>query len=241
MRRCLKPFSATFLGTWVLVGPLAIAELGRDPTFELLRQRQLAQEAERIERELAEPRSVTVPPDRASLGPAQAPISILVFSDFQCPYCARGAETVEAVRKKYGNKIRTTFLHFPMPMHAQARPAARYFEAIALQSAKKAYAFHDKVFADQDKLTTDREAFLDATAKAVGADMGRLKKDLESSKVTERIAADEKLAQELGFSGTPSFVVAGVALKGAYPLETFERIIDYRLKNLRRGLSKSNR
>lgn len=220
-----------------MLSPSVQAEVGRDPTYELLRQRQLAQEAERIERELQNPRTIDVPADRASLGPAKAPIPVYVFSDFQCPYCAKGAKTVEELRAKYPNKIKVTFLHYPMPMHAQARPAARYFEALAMQSPKKAYGFHDKVFAAQEKLTTDREAFLDRVAKEVGADMARLKKDLESEKVTSRIAADEKLAQELGLTGTPGFLVGGVVLKGAYPLETFQQIVDQRLKNPNRKVS----
>jgi protein-disulfide isomerase len=122
-------------------------------------------------------------------------------------------------------------------MHAQARPAAQYFEAIALQSSKKAFAFHDKVFLGQDKLTADREAFLEATAKAVGADVARLKKDIGSEKVLARIASDEKLAQEIGFTGTPGFVVGGVVLKGAYPAETFEKIIEHRLSKKKRDVS----
>ena len=246
MRRCLmstrvaraialRVMPAALVG---LFGTLsAQAEVGRDPTYELLRQRQLAQEAQRIEQELANPRTIAVPGDRAFNGPAKAPIALYVFSDFQCPYCSKGAATVEEVKKKYPNKIKVTFLHFPMPMHAQARIAARYFEALALQGSKKAYAFHDKVFAAQEKLTTDREAFLDALAKDAGADMTRLKKDLESEKVTTRIATDEKLAQSLGLTGTPGFVVAGVLLKGAYPLDTFTHIIDERLKKPNRKIS----
>lgn len=244
MRRCLMSTVAlrAMLGLVGLFGTWnARAELGRDPTYEAVRQRQLAQEAARMEQELEHPRKVDVPAGSASIGPAHAPIALYVFSDFQCPYCAKGAETVEAVKKKYPNKIRVTFLHFPMPMHAQARPAARYFEALAMQSPKKAFAYHDKVFAAQDKLGSDREAFLDAVAKDVGADMARLKKDLESTKITERIAADEKLAQDLGLTGTPGFVVAGVVLKGAYPLETFEHIIDERLKKPTRKVSSTQK
>jgi len=227
----------TILGAVVAATGTALAEAGRDNTYELLRQRQLQIEQQRIEQEIVTPRAIEVSGERAFLGNKGAPIAIYVFSDFQCAYCSKGAETVAAVRKKYGSKVKVTFLHFPMPMHAQARPAAQYFEAIALQSAKKAYEFHDKLFAAQDKLTSDREAFLDATAKEVGADLAKLKKDMAGEKVLGRIAVDEKMAQSFGFTGTPGFVVAGVVLKGAYPAETFEQIIDYRLKPPARKIS----
>ncbi len=181
------------------------------------------------EEELKNPKNPVIGDDRASRGKKDAAITIVEYSDFQCPYCKRGYETVEEVRKKYGDKIRFVYKHLPLPFHEMAMPAARYFEAIALQNGEKAYQFHDKVFSNQDKLNSGKEAFLKEMAKAVGANDAQLKKDLTSAKVTERIEADTKEANSFGINGTPGFIVGGVTLAGAYPAPAFEEIIEARL------------
>jgi len=152
------------------------------------------------------------------------------YSDFQCPYCQRGFGTVEEVRRKYGNKIRFVLKHLPLDFHGMAMPAAKRFEAIARQSDEKAYAFHDEVFANQERLVAEGEKFLDATAEKVGANVAKMKKDMESQDVRKTIQADMDEARKFGFSGTPGFIVGGVSLRGAYPAVRFEEIIDRRLK-----------
>lgn len=187
-------------------------------------------EADQRESEFKNPKKPKVSADRAVLGSLSAPIIIVAYSDFQCPYCSRGASTIEEVRKKYGKKVAFIFKHLPLPFHSMAQPAAEYFEAIAIQEPAKAYKFHDEVFKNQQELQSGGEKLLADIAKKVGADMERLKKDLKSPKVQKRIEEDKAEAKAFDISGTPGFIVAGVSLKGAYPVQSFEEIIERRLK-----------
>ncbi|NBY19279.1 hypothetical protein EBQ74_03325 [bacterium] len=138
--------------------------------------------------------------------------------------------TVEELKKKYGKKLVVTFKHLPLPFHPMAMPAAKRFEAIALQSPKKAYAFHDEVFKNQERIAGG-EAFLDEMVKKVGANLDKVKKDMESPVVQRNIASDQEEAQKFGIQGTPGFVIAGVTIKGAYPVEAFEEILQKRFGN----------
>lgn len=163
---------------------------------------------------------------RAIFGPKDAPITIVEYSDFQCPFCTRGYHTMNQVEEKYGDKVRIVYKHLPLDTHPQALPAAQYFEAIALQDPKKAEKFHDIIFEKQNELNEKKEKFLDQAAKEVGADLAKVKKDIKSKAVNDRINADMEEAQKFGFSGTPGFLVNGVAVRGAYPAEHFTMIID---------------
>ena len=104
-------------------------------------------------------------------------------------------------------------------------PAAQYYEAIRLQDEKKAFAFHDEIFLNQPKLKNGT-AFLDATAKKVGADLAKVKKDLNSPAVKNRIDADLKEAASFGMQGTPGFLLNGVPVRGAYPADYFVTLVD---------------
>ncbi len=161
----------------------------------------------------------------ASRGPADAPIVLIEYSDFECPFCKRGYDTVNELMSRYEGKIHFIYKHLPLSFHPQAMPAAQYFEALKLQSDKLAFAFHDKIFDNQGALKNG-EKFLKKIAKEVGADMGKLEKDIKSEKVQARIQADLKEAEKFGIQGTPGFVINGVPVKGAYPVDEFERIIE---------------
>ena len=112
--------------------------------------------------------------------------------------------------------------------------SAQYFEAIRIQDSEKAFAFHDMIFKNQAKLK-EGTAFLDSAAKKVGADMVKLKKDLNTDAVKDRIAADIAEAGKFGMSGTPGFLINGVPVRGAYPPEHFISIVEELQK---RGLVK---
>ncbi len=163
--------------------------------------------------------------DESIRGPKDAPITLVEYSDFECPFCSRGYETVQGLLKKYEGKIRFVYKHLPLSFHEQAMISAKYYEAIRLQDEKKAFAFHDAIFKNQSKLKNG-VAFLDATAKQVGADMGKLKKDLNSSAVTSRIEEDVKEAGTFGMQGTPGFLINGIPVRGAYPVEYFVNLVD---------------
>jgi protein-disulfide isomerase len=163
-------------------------------------------------------------------GSAKAKYTLVEYSDFQCPFCGPktpngtpgGYKIAEALRDKYGKDLRFVFKNKPLPFHPKAGPAAQWLEAATLQNPEKAWAFHDKLFESQDKLG---DAFYEETAKALGFDVERIKKDLQSQAVKDSIDADIKEAESFGFDGTPGFLINGVPVRGAYPAEYFENII----------------
>lgn len=156
-------------------------------------------------------------------GDKNAPITIVEYSDFQCPYCGRGFQTVEAVREKYGPKVRFIYKNLPLvAIHPNALPAAKWFEAVSLQSPAKAWIFHDTMFKNQTSLSED---FYKKTVKSLGLDVAKAAKDAQSQAVADKIEADTKEAKEFGFTGTPGFLINGVPLRGAYPPEEFDKII----------------
>lgn len=156
-------------------------------------------------------------------GDKDARYTLVEYSDFQCPYCAAGYQLVEELRKKHGKDLRFVFKHLPLPFHSQAMPAAQWLEAVAIQSPEKAWRYHDTLFQNQDKLGAD---FFRKTAADLGLDVERCEKDASSQAVKNRIAADIEEASRFGFEGTPGFLLNGIPVKGAYPIEHFGEIIE---------------
>lgn len=155
-------------------------------------------------------------------GEKDAMYTLVEYADFQCPYCAAGYQNVAELRKRHGNDLRFIFKELPLPSHPQSMPAAQWLEAVAIQSPEKAWKFHDILFENQDKLGGD---FFKKTAKDLGVDVERCEKDVESQAVKDRIAADMEEAGKFGFNGTPGFLLNGIPVNGAYPVEYFEEII----------------
>ncbi len=183
-----------------------------------------------LEEEFKNPKKPVIDSKRAIRGKAQAPITIVAYSDFQCPFCSRAENTVKEVLGKYPNQVKYLFKHFPLGFHAMAKPAALAYEAIALQSREKALKFQDELFANQPKIGQMKEAFFEQAAGKVGADVARMKKDMSSDLVIKRVEADMAEGRAMGVSGTPAFLVNGVFLKGARPAQDFVQIIDRWLK-----------
>lgn len=182
----------------------------------------LQQQEQELEGAFKNPLSPKITRETRIRGNKKARYTLVEYSDFQCPYCSRGFQTVEALREKYGKDLRFIYKHLPLDFHKQAMPAAQYFEAIALQSQEKAWKFHDALFQNQDKIG---EVFFKETAQKLGADMNRLEKDLQSEGIKKRIQEDIQEANAFGFTGTPGFLLNGVPIKGAYPIEYFETIL----------------
>lgn len=160
-------------------------------------------------------------------GKADAPITIVEYSDFQCPYCVQGYKNLEVLRKTHGDKLRVVFKNFPLNFHPMAMPAAQWFEALYLQSPEKAWTFHDTLFENQGKLGED---YFKAVAKDLGLDVAKAAKDAQSDAVKKKIEADIKEAKGFGIEGTPAYLINGVPLRGAYPVSEFEKIIARILK-----------
>jgi len=164
--------------------------------------------------------------DESIRGTKGAPLTLIEYSDFQCPFCSRAyTNTVKPILEKYKGKIQFVYKHLPLSFHDKAMIASQYYEAIRLQSAKKAFAFHDSLYNNQSKLQKG-EKFLKSIAKKAGANMRRLAKDLNSSAVMNRIKEDQAEAQKFGMQGTPGFLLNGVPVRGAYPVSYFEGIIE---------------
>lgn len=197
---------------------------------EEMRAKKAAEEEERKrDAEFKNPIVAKVEDGRVIFGNKNAPVTIIEYSDFECPYCSRGYETMKEVRKAYGDKVRIVFKHLPLDFHPMAIPAAMHFEAVARQGHDKAEKFHDIVFEEQNKLKTNREKFLKEAARRAGANMTRLEKDLKDPAIMERIQADLSEAYGFNITGTPGFLVNGVSVRGAYPFSEFKAIIDRHL------------
>jgi protein-disulfide isomerase len=182
-------------------------------------------EKKKLEESFDKPLVAEIRKDESIRGPKDAVLTLVEYSDFECPFCSRGYQTVIDLMKKYDGKIRFVFKHLPLSFHEQAMISAQYYEAIRLQDEKKAFAFHDEIFQNQAKLKNG-VAFLDAAAKKVGADLAKVKKDLNSAAVKDRIAADMKEAGEFGMQGTPGFLLNGVPVRGAYPADYFVSLVE---------------
>ena len=190
-----------------------------------MRKKQEEAEQKKLEEAFDKPLQAKIRTDEMIRGDKDAPITLIEYSDFECPFCTKGYKTVQELMKKYDGKIRFIYKHLPLSFHPNAMPASQYFEAIRLQSEDKAAKFHDMIFDDQGGLRKGKK-FLDAIAKKVGANMTQLNKDVDSAKVKDRIAEDMAEAKKFGFQGTPGFLLNGVPVKGAYPTSHFVGIVE---------------
>jgi protein-disulfide isomerase len=164
---------------------------------------------------------IRVPADGAAKGPATAKVTIVEFSDFQCPFCSRVVPTVAQIEKEYGNKVRVVFRHNPLPFHQDAPLAAE--AAVAAQAQGKFWEMHDKMFANQQAL---KRPDLEKYAQEIGLDVGKFKTALDTGAGKAQIEADKKLAAQVGANGTPNFYIDGRNLVGAQPFDEFKKVID---------------
>ncbi|HEX5747020.1 MAG TPA: thioredoxin domain-containing protein [Archangium sp.] len=167
----------------------------------------------------------TVAATGAAKGPENAPITIVEFSDFQCPYCSRAIETVDQVLKAYPNQVRLVFRHFPLDFHAQAPKASE--AALCAQDQGKFWEMHDKLFANQKALEVPA---LKGYAKELGLDTGKFDKCLDSGEKAAIVQADMADGKKVGVNGTPAFFINGVLLSGAQPFDEFKSVIDSELQ-----------
>jgi protein-disulfide isomerase len=164
-------------------------------------------------------------------GPANAPVTIVEFSDFQCPFCARVVPTLKQLEDTYKGNVRIVWKHLPLDIHKDAVGAARAAEVAAKQG--KFWEFHDKLFADQKKLGPDD---LKQHARELRLDMKRFETDLLNSEDQKKIDNDVAEAKALGINGTPGIFVNGRFVEGAQPYEVFAKIIDEELT--KRGVAR---
>jgi len=164
--------------------------------------------------------------DKAPRKGGQEPkITLIEFSDFQCPYCSRAKNTLDELLKIYKDNLEISFKNFPLPFHNNAMPAA--LAAVAAQEQGKFWPMYDKLFANQQNLDA---ASLEKYAQEVGLDVAKFKATIADPKTKAVVEADMKQANQFGVQGTPSFFVNGRAFSGAYPLESFQMVLDEELK-----------
>ena len=157
-------------------------------------------------------------------GGANAPVTIIEFSDYQCPFCKRAESVVDQVMSTYGDKVRLVFRDYPLPMHPNARPAA---EAAACANAQgKFWDYHAKLFANQGQLGEEN---LKTYAKDVGLDATKFDDCLAKKPYAKEIDKDIADGAKVGVNGTPAFFVNGRMLSGAQPFDKFKTVIDEEL------------
>ena len=176
---------------------------------------------------LIEPPRIDVAAEGPSLGPAGAPVTIIEFSDYQCPFCKRAEPTVREIAKRYPEQVRLVFRHFPLDnIHPEARSAAE--AATCAEDQGKFWEFHELLF---DELSEPREG------RSCASSPGQAKLDLAAfdACVAERrhrarVDADVAAGREAGVSGTPAFYVNGIPLSGARSVDEFVKLIERELE-----------
>jgi protein-disulfide isomerase len=162
-----------------------------------------------------------------SRGPNNAPVTIVEFSDFQCPYCGREYPVIERLMKEYDGKVRLVFRHYPLDFHPFAQKAAE--AGACAQDQGKFWELHDKMFTNQNKLAvTDLKAY----AKLLGMDAPKFDKCLDSGEKKALVDEDMKAGTAAGVNGTPAFFINGIFVNGAQPYERMKQAVD---RELRKG------
>jgi len=226
------------VSSWYAANPArvqgATLEEVRQPIREFLtQQREMSARSAYLERlgkkmpvsiALAPPRVAIADVGRPVRGPAEAPIEIIEFSDFECPFCARAHPTVTQVLDEYGSQVRLVYRHYPLPNHPNARPAAE--ASLCAQEQDRFWPYHDRLFANPSRLTI---ADLKQHASDVGLDRTPFDACLDSGKYRAEVEKDIAAGNQAGVSGTPAFFINGRLLSGAQPFEMFKRVIDEEL------------
>ena len=203
---------------------MAIQDAAKNAQGELAKKRE-QEEQKKLEATYDKPLTPEIRSDESFRGPKDAPLTLVEYSDFECPFCARGFNTVMELIKKYGDNIRFVYKHLPLSFHKQAMASSQYYEALRLQNPEFAFQFHDELYKNQSKIKSG-EKFFQSVAKKIGANMAKLQEDVKSKAVQERIDADLKEAAKFGMQGTPGFILNGVPVKGAYPTSHFVGIVE---------------
>jgi protein-disulfide isomerase len=172
-----------------------------------------------------EPPRIEVAAEGPAKGPADAPVTIVEFSDFECPFCSRVVPTLEQVEANYGDKVRIVFRQFPLAMHANAQKAAE--ASLCARDQGKFWEMHDAMFEDQKALGV---AQLKATAGELGLDAESFAQCLDSGEYADEVQADLRAGAEAGVSGTPALFINGQMVAGAVPYEQLAEVIDAELK-----------
>jgi len=171
---------------------------------------------------------VSIPIDNApTLGNPNAKVTIVEYSDFQCPYCAKAEGTVKELQKNYGDQIKIVYKQYPLGFHKDAFKAAEASLCAHEQSNEYFWKLHDYMLANPRKLSTTS---LKNKSPDFGINKNQFSKCLDSGKYTERVNQEIAEGNRLGVQATPMFFVNGIVVRGAQPYQVFAKIIDEELK-----------
>jgi protein-disulfide isomerase len=159
--------------------------------------------------------------DHPSFGPENAAVTIVEFSDFQCPYCSEAASAVQQVREKYEDKARFVFRQFPLSFHQDAHLAAQ--AALAAHKQGKFWEYHDKLFANQEQLGREE---LETYAKDVGLNMTQFKSALDNNLYAQQVDDDLELGKTVYVQGTPTIFINGKRVQNATNFTAISEMID---------------
>jgi protein-disulfide isomerase len=236
--------SIALLSSWAAIAALVLASCQDEKPLNELRdqQRQILAKLTTLEEKIDKASSRAAPPVRRSgpdparaynlptakspvKGPADAPITIVEFSDYQCPFCARSEPLVKEAMAAYPTQAKLVFKHYPLTsIHPQAMPAA--LAAAAAQKQGKFWEMHEKLFANQRALAPEQ---LSEYARELGLDLDQFEADMKSDEVKAQVQEDVAMAQRAGVRGTPTIFVNGRILQQR-SLDGFKQIIDPILK-----------
>ena len=162
--------------------------------------------------------------DAPSFGPVDAPVTVVEFSDFQCPYCTKAAEAVDEIKKAYPDKVRVVFRQFPLSFHKDAHLAAQ--AALAAGEQGKFWEYHDLLFANQQALGRED---LEKYAKEVGLDMKKFTTALDEGTYKEQVDKDLELGKQVAVQGTPTMFLNGQRVANATDFNSIKVMIDKEL------------
>jgi protein-disulfide isomerase len=165
--------------------------------------------------------------DAPGFGPADAKLTVVEYSDFQCPFCGRAATVVDKLKEKYGSKVRFVFRQFPLDMHPDAQLTAE--AALAAQAQGKFWAFHDLVFGHQRELS---RADLEKYAKEAGLDVAKFKAALDAHTYAAAVKADRDMGIEAKVNGTPSMFIGAQRAENPTDFDALAKEIDQKLSAL---------
>jgi predicted DsbA family dithiol-disulfide isomerase len=213
----------------------------REQVIQALKQREKQRLAEDLRKVLFEEAGVEIllEPPRVEVaiaegtpqqGPADAPITLVEYTDYQCPFCKRVQPTLAALLERYDGTIRHVFKNLPLPMHPQAQLAAE--AALCAQDQGTFWKFHDWLFENQKTMNHDTMV---AAAGELGMNVDTFTACIDGGTHSEQVRADVNEARGFGITGTPGFLINGRVLTGAQPVEQFEVIINEELD--RKGIA----
>jgi len=222
------------------MGELSLDEM-RDRISEHLKQRRAVKIVRDLRNQAAakimlEPARVDVEAIGPSRGPDDAIVTIIEFSDFQCPYCGRVVKTIDQVLIKYPTQVRFVFRHLPLSIHPRAQAAAE--AAACADNQGSFWDYHDLIFADRK---ADSDEDFERYASELGLDMQAFRQCAQNRETQQIVEADIVAAGSLRITGTPSFVVNGIPLHGAQGIKAFSEVIDSEIARISADESEATR